>query len=61
MLEIVEIRITRVPIRQVLKQKLALRKGQRIKHDMGKTIVDDEVFQRQHAVLAEQLEALGEV
>lgn len=60
MLEIVEIRITRVPIRQELKQKLALWEGQRIKHDMSKAIVD-EISQRHRAGLAKQLQALGKV
>jgi hypothetical protein len=56
MLEVVEIRITRVPVRQVFKQELTLGKSRGIEHSLGQAIVDN-VSQGERAVLAEQLQA----
>jgi hypothetical protein len=56
MLEVVKIRVTRVPVRQVFKQELALGKSRGIEHSLRQAIVDN-VSQGQRAVLAEQLQA----
>ena len=56
MLEVVKVRTTRVPIRQVFKEELALGKGLGIEHDLGQAIVDH-VLQRESDLLAEGLQA----